>query len=280
MVSPRTPTWASERCEIPADDIRQLARRMAAVRTLVTVTWSLQRIPHGEQPVWAGLALAALLGQIGSAGRWVRSWLRLDGRRRVDRTRGRPAASSRRAPTPSATSSRSPVSPTCCCRPVQTFTYDGGTHTYPDIRLVYWAGGNPFHHHQDLGRLRQALAATDTVVVNEPYWTAMARHADIVLPTTIPTEREDFGAGRRDTHLNAMHRATSAPGEALDDHEIFRRIAERMGVGDHVHRGPDATRSGWNISTRSGGRVSAVPFRRSTSSGPTVGWRCRTRQRT
>ena len=57
--------WASVRCEIPADDIRELARHMAAVRTLVTVTWSLQRIPYGEQPVCAGRALAALLGQIG-----------------------------------------------------------------------------------------------------------------------------------------------------------------------------------------------------------------------
>ena len=41
---------------------------MAAARTLVTVTWSLQRADHGEQPVWAGLALAAMLGQIGLPG--------------------------------------------------------------------------------------------------------------------------------------------------------------------------------------------------------------------
>jgi len=26
-------------------------------------------------------------------------------------------------------------------------------YRYPDIRLVFWAGGNPFHHHQDLNRL-------------------------------------------------------------------------------------------------------------------------------
>ena len=28
---------------------------------------------------------------------------------------------------------------------------------YPDIKLVYWAGGNPFHHHQDINRLRRAF---------------------------------------------------------------------------------------------------------------------------
>jgi biotin/methionine sulfoxide reductase len=124
--------------------------------------------------------------------------------------------------------------------PGQEFDYDGRVYTYPDIRLVYWAGGNPFHHHQDLDRLRRALGMAETVVVNEPYWTAMARHADIVLPTTMPTEREDFGAGRRDTHLNAMHRAMSAPGEALDDHDIFRLIAERLGVGDAFTEGRTA----------------------------------------
>ena len=77
--------------------------------------------------------------------------------------------------------------------PGEQFPYDGGTYTYPDIRLVYWAGGNPFHHHQHLDRLRTALGRPDTVIVNEPYWTAMARHADIVLPATIPMERRRHG---------------------------------------------------------------------------------------
>ena len=228
--------WASRRCQIPADDIRRLARRMAAVRTLVTVTWSLQRIPHGEQPVWTGLALAALLGQIGLPGGGFGHGYGSMG------DVGSTGASVGLPHFPRGHNSVKTFIPVArisdmLLSPGQEFTYDGGTYTYPDVRLVYWAGGNPFHHHQDLARLRTALASTDTVIVNEPYWTAMARHADIVLPTTIPTEREDFGAGRRDSHLNAMHRATSAPGQALDDHEIFRLIAERMGVGDEFTEG-------------------------------------------
>ena len=42
--------------------------------------------------------------------------------------------------------------------PGSTYRYNGETRTYPDIRLVYWAGGNPFHHHQDINRLRKAFA--------------------------------------------------------------------------------------------------------------------------
>lgn len=64
----KTPAWAEAISGIPADELRELARRMAASRTLVTVSYSLQRAEHGEQPVWAAIALAALLGQIGLPG--------------------------------------------------------------------------------------------------------------------------------------------------------------------------------------------------------------------
>ena len=65
---PKTPEWAAALTGIAADRIRALARQMAAGRTLVTVSWSLQRAQHGEQPVWLGLVLAAMLGQIGLPG--------------------------------------------------------------------------------------------------------------------------------------------------------------------------------------------------------------------
>ena len=77
-------------------------------------------------------------------------------------------------------------------------TTTAGACTYPDIRLVYWAGGNPFHHHQDLNRLRRAFAQPDTLVVHDSAWTATARHADIVLPCTMTLERNDIGASSAD----------------------------------------------------------------------------------
>src|SRR5205085_2714440 len=126
------------------------------------------------------------------------------------RCRSRPC---RRAATALPISSRWRACPTCCC--------NGQRLVYPDIRLVYWAGGNPFHHHQDLNRLRRAFARPDTVVVHEQAWTASARHADVVLPATITLEREDIGAAAGDPLLVAMHRAVAPFGEARDDYEIF-----------------------------------------------------------
>src|SRR6218665_841249 len=51
--------------------------------------------------------------------------------------------------------------------PGDSFTYEGKVLRYPDTRLVYWAGGNPFHHHQDLNRLRRAWARPETIIVQE-----------------------------------------------------------------------------------------------------------------
>ena len=64
----KDPLWAEEITGVPAARIRELAHEMAAARTLVTVSWSLQRARHGEQPLWLGVVLAAMLGQIGLPG--------------------------------------------------------------------------------------------------------------------------------------------------------------------------------------------------------------------
>jgi biotin/methionine sulfoxide reductase len=60
--------WASHITQIPAQTIVTLARRMAALRTMIAMSWSVQRADHGEQPYWMAIALAAMLGQIGLPG--------------------------------------------------------------------------------------------------------------------------------------------------------------------------------------------------------------------
>ena len=237
---PKDPAWAEGISGIPAATLRDLARRMAANRTLVTVSYSLQRALHGEQPVWMGLALAALLGQIGLAGGGF----------------GHAYASSAQSGAPRY-AHPFPVLPQLG-NPVDTFIpvaqivtllenpggildYDGRRLRLPDIRLVYWAGGNPFHHHQDLNRLRRAFGRPDTIVVHESYWTATARHADIVLPITVTLERDDIGGSHTDGRLMAMPRALEPLAEARDDYDAFAGLAKRLDVWDTFTEG----RSAW-----------------------------------
>ena len=88
--------------------------------------------------------------------------------------------------------------------PGESYEFNGRQYSYPDIRLVYWAGGNPFHHHQDLNRLQRAWQKPETVVVHDSWWTPTARHADIVLPATTTLERNDVGGSSRDSFVLAM----------------------------------------------------------------------------
>src|SRR5699024_10661722 len=80
--------------------------------------------------------------------------------------------------------------------PGKPYVYNGEIKKYSDIELIYWAGGNPFHHHQDLNKLRYAWKKPETVVVHDSVWTATARHADIVLPVNTFMERNDIVCGR------------------------------------------------------------------------------------
>ena len=124
--------------------------------------------------------------------------------------------------------------------PGQPYDFNGRRETYPDIRLIYWAGGNPFHHHQDLNGLHEAWQKPETIIVNEPWWTATAKRADIVFPATTPYEREDIGRSNLDDYLFHMPRLIPPVGEARDDYEIFSGLARRMGVESTFTEGRDA----------------------------------------
>ncbi|WP_345711455.1 molybdopterin-dependent oxidoreductase, partial [Kineococcus glutinatus] len=208
----KTPEWAAGITGVDAGRIRRLARDMATSRTLVTVSWSLQRARHGEQPVWAALALAALLGQIGlPGGGFGHGYASTGGVGRPVRRHALPTLPQGANPV----RGRIPVAriADALLHPGEEYDFDGGRRRYPDLRLVHWCGGNPFHHHQDLARLREAFTRPDTVVVHEPFWTATARHADVVLPSTTPLERDDVSAARYDDHLLVMERVHEPLGE-------------------------------------------------------------------
>ncbi|MCB2038167.1 MAG: molybdopterin-dependent oxidoreductase, partial [Ottowia sp.] len=124
--------------------------------------------------------------------------------------------------------------------PGQSFDYNGQRLSYPAIKLAYWAGGNPFHHHQDLPRLADGFRKLDTFVVHESAWTATTRHADIVLPSTMTLEREDIGVTPTDPLMVAMRRIAEPQGLARDDYDIFTSLAERLGAREAFTEGRDA----------------------------------------
>ena len=227
----KTPEWASKITGIPAARIRQLAELFASKRTQIAGSWAIQRAHHGEMPYWAIVNFACLLGNIGLPGQGVGfSWHYGGG--------GTPQSGA--TPPTGLSQGRNTVKKICPAsrisemlnNPGKAFTYNGSRYTYPLVKLIYNAGNNFLSHQQDLNELIRALQKVDTVIVQDCWWTASARWADIVLPATTTLERNDISSGGT-YNINkfyAMKQVIAPQGDALDDFEIFRRLADLCGV--------------------------------------------------
>ncbi|HEY4193602.1 MAG TPA: molybdopterin-dependent oxidoreductase [Mesorhizobium sp.] len=238
----KTAEWCAEITGLDRDQIASLARQLVDTRSMITVSWSLQRAHHGEQPFWAALALASMIGQVGLPGGGVGyGYASLGGVGAPINIAKSPAMSqlSKRI------DSFIPVAriSDMLLNPGQTFTYEGAVRSYPDTRLVYWAGGNPYHHHQDLNRLSEAWTRPETIIVQDPMFTATAQRADIVLPANTSIERNDIAGNKRSDFVIAMHQAVASVGDSKSDFDIFNAIAIKLGVGDGFNEGRDEM--GW-----------------------------------
>lgn len=220
--------WAASITEIDADTIRGLARRMAATRCMVSVSWSVQRADHGEQPYWMAIALAAMLGQIGLPGGGF-------GFGYGSNNHIGDAVPRIRIPSvPRGRNSVEAFIPVArvtdmLLNPGGEIDFNGRKITFPDIRLIYWCGGNPFHKQQDINRLLLAWQKPETIIIHEPFWTAAARRADIVLPVTTTLERNDIGATNNDRFFIAMQKAVEPVGESRSDFDTFSELSKRLG---------------------------------------------------
>ena len=230
--------WAAEICDIPSKQIKDLARKMVSNRTMISVSWSLTRQDHGEQPFWMAIMLASMIGQIGLPGGGFGF-----GYSATNHIGGQftilPGAAFPQ--TKNEIENFIPVAriSDLLLKPNENFDFDGKKYKYPDTKIIYWAGGNPFHHHQDLNRLIKAWEKPDTIISNEWCWNTLAKRSDIVLPCTTPLERRDIMMTPRDPYVVSMSKLVEPHGLARNDFEIFSGIAKQMGVEKKFTEGRD-----------------------------------------
>lgn len=246
--------WASKISGVNEEDIKTLARLFGAKRTMLMCGWGPQRAHHGEQFHWMATVLAAFIGQIGlPGGGYGFGYHYSDG--------GCPSPA---APVGSALSLGSgkaqsstafpglgsisivpsvdgdwkhrdniaiPVSRIVDCinNPGKEVEFNCKKITYPDIKLAYWAGGNPFHHHPDTKLMAKTFEKLDTFIVQDCFWTASARMADIVLPATTEQERDDITKSHTNKFIIAMHKIAEPYMEAKNDYEIYSGILKQFG---------------------------------------------------
>ena len=238
--TPKTAEWAAEICGVPATTLKSLAKRFTESRTMLASGWSLQRQHHGEQRHWMLVALASMIGQIGlPGGGFGLSYHYSSGGSPGARgpvlsgiTDGGKAVEGAAWLTESGAASI-PLARVVDMleNPGGEFDFNGKRQKYPDVKMTYWTGGNPFAHHQDRNRMVKAWQKFETVVVQDFQWTATARFADIVLPATTSYERNDIEQ-YGDYSLKAiiaMKKVIDPVFESRTDFDIFSEISGRLG---------------------------------------------------
>lgn len=249
--TPKTAEWAAEICEVPAETIKDLARRFAKHRTMLTLGWSTQRQHHGEQGHWMLVTLACMLGQIGLPGGGYGLGYNYNSAGTPTATSpilagvtDGPAPSLDELPpgcAPGATNSAClvnsglsiPVSRfvESLLNPGKIMDFNGSKIELPEMKLAYWVGGNPFVHHQNRNEMLEAWKRLDTFIVHDFQWTPSARYADIVLPVTTSYERNDIEqlGDYSLSGITPMRQLVEPLYESRSDFDIFTAICEKWG---------------------------------------------------
>ncbi|MGH3747724.1 MAG: molybdopterin-containing oxidoreductase family protein, partial [Micromonosporaceae bacterium] len=218
----RLAEWPAERAAaetgLDVDVIRRLGQRIAVTRpTAIRVGLGMQRHRGAGQAIRAVCALPLLTGDFRRPGGGALCMA--DGHHPVNeaavaRPEGMPAPAAR-----SINMSRLAA--------VLTGEAD------PAITSLVVFNSNPAATAPDQTRTREGLLREDLfTAVLEQRWTDTCDYADVVLPATMQPEHLDLHSsyGHHYTTLNLP--VTQAPGQALPNTEIFRRIATVMGL-DH-----------------------------------------------
>lgn len=238
--------WASKICGIDEKTIISLCDLFVSKRTFLAGNWANQRAQYGENADWAIITLACMIGQVGLAGGgfgFAMHYCSAGG-----------AFSGALLPVGLAQGKNSiginiPASRVseCILNPNKTINFKGKTFTYPQIKMFYVAGASVLGHHPNTNELIYALRTLDCVVVHEPWWTPMAKMADIVIPSTTTLERDDisFGGSYSQDWVYAMKKVVQPIGESKDDYDVFYELAKRFGQRELAKFSGGKTKQEW-----------------------------------
>ncbi len=247
----KTPEWASKICGVPAETIRNLARKMAKTRTMLMIGWAIQRHQHGEQPYWMAAILAAMLGQIGLPGGGISYSHHYSG----VGVPGTGAATPGSFPLNVDTGYKPKYDITdykgfasvipvarfsdCLLNPGKEIDFNGSKVKFPPLKMAIFTGCNQWHRQSDRNKLKEAWQALETIVAIDYNWTATCRFSDIVLPACTTFERNDIDAyGSYSCRgVIAMQKCIDPLFNSRPDFEIFRELTKRFSRDAEYTRG-------------------------------------------
>ena len=110
----------------------------------------------------------------------------------------------------------------------------------PPVRALFVYNSNPVAVAPDSARVVRGFEREDLFcVVHDVFLTDTADYADIVLPATTQLEHVDVHTSYGHLYVQANNRAITPLGEAKQNTEVFRLLAQRMGFTEPCFRESD-----------------------------------------
>ena len=112
-----------------------------------------------------------------------------------------------------------------------------GQPRYPDIHVLYSAGGNFLNQGADIRKNIRAFMKADFIVSHEMFMTPTARYSDVILPVKGPLQKEDIGIPWAGNFLLYKPQILQARGAEKSDYEIYSMLASMMSVENEFSEG-------------------------------------------
>ncbi len=231
-VKPYTPENVAKLTGVPADMLRELARRYAtSARSIIFWGMGLSQHTHGTDNCRALIALCLICGQIGREGTGLHP---LRGQNNVQ-------GASDVGLIPMVYSGYQDVGSPRIRRkfekawgrkldpePGLTVMEIADAAIRGEVKGMYIMGENPAMSDPNLNHSRGALANLEFLVVQDIFLTETAYFADVILPSTAFPEKTGTYTNT-DRRVQIGRRAIDPPGEAREDWRIVAEISERLG---------------------------------------------------
>ncbi len=217
-----TPERAAAVTGIPAEDIIDLAREYATTRpAVIRLGYGVQRSDRGAMATRAITLLPALTGAWRDVGGGMQ--LSTSGAFQINRN----------ALEMPELQYASPLGREARVVNMSTLGHALTDLDNPPVHALVVYNSNPAAIAPDQNAVRNGLRRNDLfTVVIEQFETDTTDFADIVLPATTFLEHTDLHYAYGHYHMQLARPALGAPGTALPNVEIFRRLAARMGFGE------------------------------------------------
>jgi formate dehydrogenase major subunit len=241
-VAHATPAAMAQVCGVPAETLREVARRYASAKAAM-ILWGMgiSQHTHGTDNARCLIALSLVTGQIGRAGAGphpLRGQNNVQGASDVGLIPMFLPDCQRTGDVAAHAWFERFWNASLDARPGLTVIEITEAIHAGTIRGMYILGENPATSDPDLTHAREALAKLEHLIVQDIFPTETAGFADVILPATSFFEKTGAFTNA-DRTVQLVRRVLDPPGDARADLWAIIEIAKRLGLG-WQYAGPDA----------------------------------------